>query len=258
MSNAETWHNAMRRARTLHPDRIASRIYASADTGLRAQRFDAQGGRTTRVPCRDGCEDGEPDTHSHLTVSDPTGNAATRGTPNDRSSYDLANLERARRDFIHHAGIVLDFVKGQRPTTWAAVVLLDARLLPGTIQSGIDVDGEGHLYGAINRVAKAVEQVGSLAKTHDARDPSQDEKHWTSGLAPADCCAWHLEVHDRYRRPRVGGTNVCADCLGLSELLGRKPPRWLVEAMIDHGHRPIAWRASLGRAMDELGIARSA
>lgn len=255
--HAASWADAMRQARTLHPERIAAYIVEGTDTGLRASRYDAQGGRTTRVPCRDGCEEGEAGTHSHLTVPDPTGNAATNGQRTN-STDDLRRLSRAVSDMVSHAAVVLDWVTGKRPTTWVEVITVDAKLMPGTVRAGLDVDAEHDLPPAIAHVAHAVSTVGAIASVHMPREPSQDDRHWTSGLAPEDCCAWHLEIHDRYRRPRVGGTNVCGDCLTLAEILGQKPPRWLREAMIDHGDRPIAWRASLSRAMDELGIVRGA
>lgn len=256
---AATWHDAMRQARILDIDRIAAYVAEGADTGLRASRYDAQGGRTTRVPCEDhkNCDDG-PEPHSHLVVADPTGNAATRGRGRDTGADDLSRLARASADMVRHAAVVLDWVCGKRPTSWADVVAIDARLLPGTIQSGIDVDDERRLPHAITQVAHCVATVTAIATTHLPRTPTKDEQHWTAGLAPEDCCAWHLEIHDRYRRPRVGGTNVCGDCLTLADILGGKPRRWVMEAMIDHGHRPVAWRASLSRALDELGIVRSA
>jgi hypothetical protein len=257
--HAATWADAMRRARTVDPGRIAAVIVQSADTGLRATRYDTSGGRTTRVECRDGnCEDGEPGTHSHLVVSDPTGNAATKGRGRDSSIDDLSRLARADAEMIRHAAVVLDWVCGKRPRSWTDVVATADRLMPGTIAAGLDVDDERRLPHAITQVAHNVATVMAIAACHLPRTPTEDEQHWTAGLAPEDCCAWHLEIHDRYRRPRVGGTNVCGDCLTLAEILGQKPRRWLMEAMIDHGHRPIAWRASLSRAMDELGIVREA
>jgi hypothetical protein len=257
VSAAQTWRDAMRRARSIDSDRIAARIDSAADNGLRATRYDHSGGRTSRIPCREyeTCRDGGPEPHSHPIVSDPTGNAAIRGLA--EASDDLRQLRLNEVAFVRHAGIVLDWVKGERPSTWAGVVALDAALMPGTIQSGIDVDDERVLPRAIDAVGRAVDAVERIADRHLPREPSQDEQHWTAGLADEDCCAWHIEVHRRYRRPRAGGTNCCAECLGLAELLGRKPPTWLIEAMIDHGDRPIAWRASLSRAMDELGVERA-
>lgn len=257
MTHADTWHAALRKARTLQPDRIAALITAGADTGLRATSYDRSGSRTTFQPCEapEACHDGPTD-HSHLTVSDPTGNAATAGRRNDSSTDDLKRLEQAELDFIRHANVVLDFVKGEQASTWVGVVRLEATLLPSTIQSGIDVDHEGILHGPIGGVSRAVSVVERIARDHQPRAPSQDEQHWTSGLADESVCQWHLSVHRRYRRPRVSGLNICQDCVTLAELLGQKPPTWLIEAMIDHGDRPIAWRASLSRAMDELGVAR--
>jgi hypothetical protein len=254
---AATWHAAMKRAGHLDPARIALAIRASADTGLRAARYDADGGgRSSAVPCPDEhCEDG-PAPHSHPVTSDPTGNAATRGRGRDSGADDLARMDRAVRDMIDGAGEVLDWVVGQRPQSWSAVVAVNARLMPGTVQAGLDVDDEGHLYAPISKVDRAVATVERIARDHLPRTASQDEQHWTAGLADEAVCAWHLAIHRRYRRPRVGGTNVCASCLQLSEVLGAKPPTWLLEAEVDRESRPKAWTAALSRCMDELGVVR--
>ena len=257
MSSADTWRNALRTARTLNPDRIAARIVAAADTGLRASRYDAIGGRTTFVPCDDpeACYEG-PLAHSHIVTSDPTGNAATRSRTSDRSADDLSRLARAHLDFVAGAVVVLDWVAGERPDTWAGVLEANARLMPGSVQAGLDVDDEHRLPGAIAKVDRAVSTVRSIAADHLPRDPSQDEQHWTAGLADEDCCVWHLAIHRRYRRPRLPGKNICADCVALAELLGQRPPQWLLEAEVDRESKPRVWAAALGRCMDELDIPR--
>lgn len=255
--SAETWHAAMKRARQLDPARIAAAINQSAPSGLKAARYDSDGGRTSRVECQDtGCEDGPPGTHSHHVVNDPTGNAATMGRHKDSSLDDLRRLNTATVDFVRAASEVIVWVSGELPETWAEVVTVNARLMPGTIQAGLDVDDERRLPHAINRVDRAVSVVERLAHDHLPREASADERNWTAGLADEECCAWHLAIHRRYRRPRVGGTNVCADCVNLSTLLGQKPPQWLLEAEIDLAGKPKAWTAALSRCMDELGITR--
>lgn len=258
--SAQTWHDALERAGHLDPVKIEGRIMSEADNGLRAQAFDATGGgRTTRVPCDDPehCDDGtEP--HSHLVTSDPTGNAAT-SRHRAWEPIELHKLNRAVSQFIHAANGVLWWVCGDTATSWAGVVRINARLLPGTIQAGLDVDEQRHLPRVIDKVDRAVSEVAYIAASHQARNPSQDERHWTDDLADEQVCAWHLELHRRYRRPRVGGTNCCASCLQLAEVLGQKPPRWLLEAEVDlRESRPMAWRAALSRCMDELGVVRSA
>lgn len=255
---AATWHQAMKRAGQLRPDRIAAAILETADTGLRAARYDAQGGRTTRVPCDDpeDCHDG-PDEHSHLVHSDPTGNAATKGTGRDASTDELRRLNLASTDFVRAATAVIVWVSGDLPETWQEVLSANARMMPGNVQAGLDVDHEYHLPPLIAKVDRAVSTVAAIARDHMPRDPSQDEQHWTAGLADEDCCAWHLEIHRRYRRPRVSGTNVCASCLQIAEVLDhRKPPAWLLEAEVDRESRPKAWTAALSRCMDELGVVR--
>lgn len=258
--SAETWQQAMRRARALDPSRIAASIVQSAPNGLRATSYDHDGGRSSRVECNESdCEDGPPGTHSHHVVNDPTGNAATRGRHKDAGADDLLRLDRATRDFVRSANGVLWWVCGDTATDWQGVVRIDARLMPGTVQAGLDVDDERRLPHIINRVDRAVTTVDRIARDHLPRTASQDEQHWTAGLADEAVCAWHLELHRRYRRPRVGGTNCCASCIQIAELLGQKPPRWLLEAEVDlRESRPLAWRAALSRCMDELGVVRSA
>ena len=257
---ADTWTNAMRRARTLDPARVAGRITANADTGLRATRYDAIGGRTTFVACEDAqhCHDG-PEEHSHLVSSDPTGNRATSVEHADRSSDDLRRLEVARISFVSSSSVVLDWVCGRRPSSWAGVVTVNAGLMPGTIQAGLDVDHEHLLPSAIAATDKAVSTVVGIARDYLPRDPSQDEKHWTAGLADEDCCVWHLAIHRRYRRPRLPGKNICQDCVHLVMLgEGARPPAWLLEAEVDRESKPKAWLMALGRWLSELGIVRSA
>lgn len=254
--HSSVWADAMRRARTIRPDRIASAILASADSGLQATRYDRDGGRTSRVPCSEPerCDDG-PGDHSHLAHPDPTGNAAVSTRP-DSDSDDLRRLNRASIEFVDAACVVLDFVKGERPDTWQAVIATNARLMPGTVQAGLDVDDDYRLPPAIKRVERTVATVAAIARDHLPRTPTQDEQFWTAGLSDESCCSWHLEIHRRYRRPRVPGTNACQDCLSLAQLLGQKPPRWLLEAEVDREAKPKAWTAALGRCMDELGVSR--
>ena len=257
---AATWADAMRRARTLWPERIAERISAAADTGLSAQRFGGPGGRTTRLPCREHetCDDG-PEPHSHLVTSDPTGNTVVRGLRRDRSIDDLSRLARASGDFVAAAGVVLDWVCGRRPSDWAGVVLVSAELMPGSISAGLDVDHARRLPGAIATVERAVDTVEAIASDHLPRAPSTDEQHWTAGLADEDCCAWHLAIHRRYRRPKVGafqGERICADCMQLVLLGEERPPAWLLEAEVDRMGKPMAWQLALGRWLDELGVER--
>lgn len=260
---AERWADAMRLAGTLDPTRIALAVLASSDSGLRAQRFDATGGgRTTRVPCpeheRKDCEDG-PEPHSHLVTSDPTGNAAVRGRSRfNATTDDRARLDRAVRDMIRHAAVVLDWVCGKRPDSWSGVVAVNARLMPGTVQAGVDVDDERHLPHAIVQVERAVAVVADIARDHLPREPSQDEQHWTAGLGPNDICAWHESIapHGRYRRPRVAGTNICQACISLAEMGHKRPPDWLLEAEVERESKPKAWTAALSRYADELGLTR--
>jgi hypothetical protein len=256
--HADIWATAMRRARSLNPDRITAGITSSADTGLRAARFDKVGSRTTFVPCEDPerCDDG-PVEHSHLIASDPTGNAATSDRRTEADSDDIVRLERAVLDFVTAANVVLDWVSDHRANTWAGVVRANAALMPGTVQAGLDVDYEHRLPSAIHRVERAVSTVAAIARDHLPRDPSQDERHWTAGLADEDCCTWHLFIHRRYRRPRVPGKNICQDCVHLVMLgEGAKPATWLLEAEVDRESKPKAWTQALSRWLDELGIAR--
>ena len=255
---AETWHTAMRRARNLDPSAIAARINLSADTGLRAARFDKVGSRTTFVPCDDPehCDEG-PGEHSHLSASDPTGNRATSDRRADASLDELRHLNSAVLAFTRNASVVLEWVCGKHPETWAEVLTTNASLMPGTVQAGIDVDDERQLPHAIGEVDRAVSTIAAIARDHLPRDPSQDERHWTAGLADEDCCAWHLAIHRRYRRPRMPGKNICQDCVHLVMLgEGAKPATWLLEAEVDRESKPKAWTQALSRWLDELGIAR--
>ena len=257
--HAATWADAMRRARALNPERIAAYVAEGSDTGLRASRYDAQGSRTTRVPCDDHerCDDG-PEPHSHLAVSDPTGNAATKGIR--AGTDDLRHLSRAVSDFVNAAGEVLEWVAGRNPTSWAGVLLDDAGLQPGTIRAGLDVDDSYVLPPLIADVDRAVATVSGIARDHQPRAATQDEQHWTAGLADEDCCAWHLQVHPRYRRPRVAllhGQGICQDCLALYDLgESSRPPEWVLAAEVGRMSKPKAWHAALGRWLDDLGIPR--
>ena len=255
MTTADVWHAAMKRARQLQPDRIARAILQSSDTGLRAARFDADGGRTSRVPCSDdGCPDG-PEGHSHHVVNDPTGNAATRGQRNDTTTRDRTRLAIAEAKFIGHARAVIRHVAHETPMTWADIIEANQRLRPGQIQAALDL-WDGHLLPpAIQQVSDAIDELERLATAYLPRSPSEDEKHWDNReYNDNDVCAWHLAIHRRYRRRRVAGLNICDTCLYLSELLEQKPPQWLLEAEIDLAGKPKAWRAALSRCMDELGI----
>lgn len=254
--SAETWQQAMRRARALDPSRIAASIVQSAPNGLRATSYDHDGGRSSRVECNESdCEDGPPGTHSHHVVNDPTGNAATRGRHKDAGADDLLRLDRAATSFVQSANGVLWWVCGDTATTWQGVVRLNAKLMPGTVQAGLDVDDDYRLPPAITKVDRAVSEVERIAREHQTREPSEDEKHWEH-TNPNDLCSWHQAIHERYRRPRVSGLNICQSCVALAELLGQKPPQWLIEAQVDYEGRPMAWRAALSRCMDELGIVR--
>lgn len=250
MTPAETWHDALRRARNLDPDRIARAIVEHTNTGMRATTYDRDGGRTAAVECVDEwCEDG-PASHSHPTTPDPTGNAAL-GAHHD--TRDQAELNQACQDFVAHANVVLDYVAGKHATTWTEVLRLNASLMPGTIQAGLDVDHERVLPSAISVTARAVERVSRLAAAHLPREPSTDERHWTAGLADEDCCAWHLLVEPRgaYRRPRAEGKNVCADCVALVLAAeGDRPPAWLLEAEVERLAKPRQWTQALGRWLE--------
>ena len=258
---ASTWHDAMRRARLLDPDRIARAITALADNGLRAPTYDRDGGRSTAVPCTDEwCEDG-PHPHSHPTTPDPTGQAAVTGRPTVDLSGEHRRLQIASRDFVAAANVVLEFVAGKTASTWADVLLVNATLMSGTVKAGIDVDDERILPAAIAKTADAVDRVDDLAAVYLPRDPSEDERHWTSGLADEDCCTWHLQVEPRgrYRRPRCDGKNICQDCVDLVLVAeGAKPPTWLLEAEVERLAKPRPWTQALHRWLDELGLAESA
>lgn len=259
---ASVWHDAMNRAGRINPLRTAAAIAAQADTGLRSTRYDSDGGRTTSVACDDKhCHEGDPEhyPHSHMTTNDPTGNAAVAsisGRGSDGTASDRVELARAVDRFVMHAATVLDWVAGTTPSTWHEVRTMNARLMPGTVQSGIDVDEARRLPRAITETAKAVSIIERIDKANHTRTPTQDEQHWTAGLGDNDVCAWHLSIHRRYRRPRLSGKNICADCCTLAELLGQRPPQWLLEAEVDRGAKPRAWQQALGRCMDELGIHR--
>lgn len=251
---ATTWHDAMRTAATLDPNAIAAQINASADSGLRATRYDSTGGRTTFVACDEPgrCDDG-PGDHSHMVTSDPTGNAAVNSRGSDDPNGDQRDLTSAHSSFVAAANVVLDFVSGQTASTWQGVTAINSELMPGTVQAGLDVDHERLLPRAINRVSVAVLTVQNITKRHGSRSPSTDEQHWTAGLADEDCCVWHLTIHRRYRRPRLPGKNICQSCCEVTQVGGERPPDWLLEAEVDRESKPKAWHAALSRWLDELG-----
>lgn len=257
IDHAQVWRDALARAGHLDPIRIAAVIVGQQDNGLRAQRFDAQGGRTSFVACQDAehCDDG-PDDHSHLVHADPTGNAATRGRSVDPGADDLARLDRAAREFITAANGVLWWVSGDTASSWSGVVRLSARLMPGTVQAGLDVDEGNRLPRIIDKVDRAVSEVARIAAGYLPRTPSQDERHWTAGLAPEDCCRWHYDIKPvgRYKRPRAAGTNVCPECIQVAEWAGQKPPEWFMEALIEKDSKPKAYERALSRLADALEV----
>ena len=254
---AQTWHDAMKRAGELDPVKIAAVIVSQADNGLRAARYDSDGGgRTSNAQCHDQtCDDG-PQPHSHPITSDPTGNAATRGRHRDAGADDLLRLDRAARAFVQSANGVLWWVCGDTATDWQGVVRIDARLMPGTVQAGLDVDDERRLPHIIGRVDRAVTTVERIARDHLPRTASQDEQHWTAGLGPNDICQWHADVEPkgRYRRPRAGGTNLCPECIQVAEWAGKKPPPWFMDALVERDGQPKAYERALSRLADELEV----
>lgn len=257
--SADVWHAAMKRARQLDLDRIAAAIAQSAPSGLKAARYDSDGGRTSRVECRDeGCPDGKPGTHSHHVVNDPTGNQATRGPGRDDTTRDRVALELARVQFIGYAGAVIRRVSSERPeNTWQSIRAANSAMPKGTVQAALDLRQIPGLPAAIAKVDAATLTVETIAKRYQSRDPSEDEKHWDNReYNDNSVCAWHLAIHRRYRRPRVDGLNICDTCRYLSDLLEQKPPQWLLEAEVDREAKPKAWTAALSRCMDELGIVR--
>lgn len=252
MTLAETWNAAIARATHLDPARITAELYATADTGIRAASYDRTGGRTSRMPCDEPerCDDG-PGPHSHVVTNDPTGNAVgrLRGTEGP-----LRAIQQANNDFIRHGNVVLDYCVGETRTTWVGVVHRAQQMNPYTVDAGISVDHDRILPRAITAVDHAVGIVAAIARNHMPRTPTEDERHWTAGLADEDCCAWHLAIHRRYRRPRITGTNICQACQQLTMLGGCRPPRWLLEAEVDRGSKPRMWNQALSRWLDELAV----
>lgn len=260
MTLAEVWRDAMRRARALDPDRIARAIVERADTGIRATTYDRDGGRSANAPCDDpACSDG-PDPHSHPTVPDPTGTAALRKRTDD-GTRDLQVLQSESQRFVMHAAVVIEYVSGDTPRSWKDVLALNSRLMPGSVQAGLDVDEERVLPHAISQVAAAVDRVERIAHEHLPRDPSEDERWWTSDLSDEQCCSWHLAVEPkgRYRRPKRSPWPCCQDCLALVLLAkGTQPPQWLIEAEVERLAKPRAWTQALGQWLSELGLAETA
>src|SRR5690606_34661345 len=109
--------------------------------------------------------------HAHPITADPTGNAAMRGTPNNNG--DLRHLDRASRQFVSAANVVLEWVAGTQATTWAGVLHANAQLMPGTIQAGLDVDDERAMPTAIAAVSKAVDVVEAIATLYLPREPTE-------------------------------------------------------------------------------------
>lgn len=256
--HAGIWADTIRTARTLDPPTIAARIVAQADNGLRAARYDSGGSRTTFVECEDPerCHDG-PGGHRHQVTNDPTGNSAVghlTGRSDDGHRDELRRLNLAAESFVESANVVLDWVAGVRCPTWHAATFAACRLMPGTVQAGLEVDDEYRLPPAIAAAERSVATVAAVSRHHLPRNPSDDERHWTAGMADEDCCDWHQAIHRRYRRPRLPGKNICQDCVSLATLGGRKPPAWLLEAEVDRAAKPKAWTLALGRWLDDLGI----
>lgn len=234
------WDDLDKQAAELDPDALRAVIMESRDDGLRAASYD-----------------GASSSRSANRSSHPERIAMS--TKRDTTDADLQRLdELVDRYVVAVYEIATRAHSGPFPNDWRSARLGHKRLC--------DMDAIGVLERLpgltpskhIHRAGDCLHDLEVLARRHTARNPSRDERDWTDGLGDKDVCAWHLSVHRRYRRPRVPGKNICHDCAAVSELLGQKPPTWLIEAMIDHGDRPIAWRASLSRAMDELGIVREA
>lgn len=237
---AQLWSDLLESAMALDPSAVRLEILASRDDGLRAANYDSAGGRSADVS-----------SHPERMALNPC---------KDRTESDLGRLESLMASYVAAVGaIAVRSRSGVRATTWDGAVkdhnLLDQMGAVGVLER---IEGEKPAKW-VRRAADALRDLERMADQHAGRDPTEDEKHWHDGTNVNDVCAWHLAIHQRHRRPRTPGTNICATCQALVLAgEGARPPAWVIEAEIDRGSRPKAWTAALSRWLDELGIARSA
>lgn len=223
---------------------------SSTDTGIRAARME----RCQDPTCPQGATwDGNGWNHDHPVPNDPTGDAATRPSKSDADLRLLADLQASFVTAIDE--LAGKSMSRRRITDWDDAVTVAALLDEMEAVEVLErTDQKPRKW--VLKAGDALHDLEQLAKRHLPRQANEDEQAWTNGLADEDVCSWHVQIHRRYRRPRIQGTNICQDCINLSTLLGQRPPQWLLEAEIDLAGKPRAWQQALGRCMDELGVAR--
>ncbi len=255
MTTAETFATVVVQAMTLDPHGLTESLLIVHDRLPGSATGSESGIRAARVEtCQDQtCPQSDGWDHTHPVPTDPTGDAALRPSESDR---DLDAIEHHVGRFVANvAELHARSVSNGPPTTWSQAVQSAGLLVSmGAVDTLETTWGTKAVKRWVTAAGDAIHDLQLIADGHASREPSQDEKHWSAGLADEDCCVWHLAIHSRIRRPRSPGKNICPDCCSLAELLGQKPPPWLIEAEIDRAGRPKAWTAALSRCMEELGV----
>jgi hypothetical protein len=234
---ADTFAQIADDAMALDLPALRATIRATADDGLRAASYDGPTARSATVS-------------SH----------PERAALNPRRDPSWADLDRIDHLEARFTRAIYELAtrshSGPFPTDWRSATLGARRLV--TDDSIAVLDRTGQKPARFVLIAGvSVHDLELIGRRHaSGRKPTEDEQNWER-TNPNDVCSWHREIHDRHRRPRLPGKNVCQVCADLASLLGQKPPRWLLEAEVDMREpRPVAWRAALSRCMDELGVVR--
>lgn len=217
---------------------LRRQISEGRDDGLRAARYDRSGGRSA-----------EQASAPERWVMEPR---------RDRTDADLALLASLERSYVTAIAEIAVRSRSGRPCEDWDEAVHDHRLLAEMDAVGVleRIPGEKPAKWVL-RAGDALHDLEALARRHATRTPTQDEQHWHEGSNVNDVCAWHLAIHQRHRRPRRPGTNICDTCAALVTAgEGARPPAWLLEAEIDREAKPKAWTAALSRWLDELGVRR--
>lgn len=235
MTIAETFAGIASAAMALDLSALRATIHATLDDGLRAASYDGPGGRSADVSSH-------PERAALNPRTDPGFADLDRITFLEQR-FVTAIAELARRSHSH--GV---------PRDWDEAVQ-DAHLLAEMDAVGV-LDRTGQKPARwVLLAGDSVHDLEVIARRHIAgRKPTEDEQNWHDGSANVPVCVWHQAVHERHRRPRLAGKNICAECAQVAEWAGQRPPVWFMEAMIDRDAKPKAYDRALSRLADELGV----
>lgn len=234
---ADTFAGIATAAMALDLPALRATIHATVDTGLKAARYDGPGGRSA-------------DTSSH----------PERQALNERPDPSWADLDRISHLEGRFTTAIWELAtrshSGPFPQDWRSARLGAQRLATMDAINVLDRTGLKPARWVLI-AGDAIHDLEIIARRHlSGRAPTEDEKNWER-TNPNDLCAWHQAIHDRHKRPRRPGSNVCETCAALVIAgQGARPPAWLLEAEVDRESKPKAWTTALSRWLDELGVVR--